>query len=123
MVVRFSCILNLNYKLGKDLKSQSIMQETEQIHGRVLHHHHEGKPASLHQHPRVLEEISSPVLPCLLLLYKSTLNKSNGAAVVWQETQQPKTLCSVRVMTYQRVSTEAIWMKDLLNQAQERLLS
>ena len=122
-MVRFGCILDSDYKLGKDLESQSIIQETKQIHGRVRHHHQEGKIDSLRWFPRVLVlEISSPVLPYLLLLYKSTRSKSNGTAIVWQERQQPKTMNSVRFTLYQRVSMEASRMKDLLNQVSEKPL-
>jgi hypothetical protein len=73
-MVRFGCILALGCELGKDPKSQSIVEERDQSQQGALNHHHEGEIKSILQLSRLLllQEISNLVLPGLLILYKST---------------------------------------------------
>ena len=119
--------LHLGFRLhiGKDLKSQSIVGETEQTHRRTLPHHRTGKRKSILQLPTVqlLQEVSRPDHPSLRLLYKFTGGKSNGAAMVWQARQKPKTLGimnSVRFSPRQRVALKVTGMKNGLSQDSER---
>lgn len=123
--MRLGCILVLGCTLEKDLKSQSIVGETERTHRRTPLPRCTGKLKSILQLPRVqlLQEISSPDLLSLRLLYQFTGGKSNGTAVVWQGRQKPKTLGimnSVRLSPRQRVALKVTGMKNRLSQDSER---